>query len=279
MNWAYIQDGEVGNFLIIVDAGFGWIEAFICGDRPTEKVIHCLSAIFGRFGVPHTLASDNAKEFINNKAVTWLQARGCTKLESPIYNPRSNGLAERAAQTVKKAMRAWISSLCVSFHAFLQRVLFTHRNTSSVRGKTPSEVLLGRKMRLPAVINYPIGERVVFCAGPHAEFFHARYVGRKGNSTAWLTKEGSDGSERTILASPSQIAPFASPTTVAPDLVTAKSTTDGTTTTGLAKQTSTCVSSRGSSLTVESSTTPEVPLRWSALVRNPNPRFNDFICK
>ena len=176
-------------------------------------------------------------------------------------------------------MRAWNSSLRVSFHAFLQRVLFTHRNTSSVRGKTPSEVLLGRKMRLPAVINYPIGERVVFRAGPHTESFPARYVVRKGNNTAWLTKEHSDGSRRTILASTSQIAPFGSPTTGAPDLVTAKSTTDGTTTTGVAEQTSTCVSSRGPSLVVESSTTPEVPLRRSARVRKPNPRFNDFICK
>ena len=26
-------------------------------------------------------------------------------------------------------------------------------------------------MRLPAVINYPIGERVVFRAGPHAAYF------------------------------------------------------------------------------------------------------------
>ena len=136
IDWAYIQ--EVGNFLIIVDVGSGWIEAFMCGDWSTEKVIHCLSATFGRFGVAHTLVSDNAKDFINDKVVTWLQAQRCTKLESPIDNPRSNGHAERAVQTVKKAMRAWNLSLRVSFHAFLQRVLFTHPNTSSVRGKTPS---------------------------------------------------------------------------------------------------------------------------------------------
>ena len=177
-------------------------------------------------------------------------------------------------------MRAWNLSLRVSFHAFLQQVLFTqHRNTSSVSAKTPSEVLLGRKMRLPAVINYPIGERVVFRSGPHTESFPARYVVRKGSNTAWLTKEDSDGSERTILANTSQNAPLASPTTAAPDLVTAKSTTDGTTTTGVAEQTSTCVSSRGSFLVVESSTTLEVPLRRSARVRKPTPRFNDFICK
>ena len=134
MHWAYIH--EVGNILIIVDDGSGWIEVFICSDQLTEKFIHCLSAIFGSFGVSHTLVSNNAKECINDKVFTWLQTQGCTKLESPIYNPRSNGLAERAVQTVKKAMRTWNSSLRISFHAFMQRVLFTHRNTSSVRGKT-----------------------------------------------------------------------------------------------------------------------------------------------
>ena len=209
----------------------------------------------------------------------WLQAQGCTKLESPIYNPRSNGFAERDVQTVNKAMRAWNSSLRVSFYALLQRVLFTHCNTSSVRGQTPSEVLLRKKLRLPAVINFPIGERKVFRAGPHAASFPARYVVRKGNKTAWLTKEDSDGSERTILASSSQTAPFACPTTVAPDLVMARSTTDGTTTMGVAEHTSTCVSSRDSYSVVKSSTTPEVPIRRSARVRKPNPRFNDFICK
>ena len=269
VDWAYIQ--EVGNIFIIVDAGFGWIEAFLCGDRPMEKIIHCQSAIFGRFGVPHTLDSDNAKEFIK-------LSRGYRIRESNLQS-RSNGLAELAVQTVKKAMREWNSSLRVSFNAFLQRVLFTHRNTPSVRGKTPLEVLLGRKMRLPALINFPIGERVVFGAGLHSASFPARYVVRKGNNTAWLTKKDSDGSDRTILVSTSQSAPFACPTIVAPDLVMARSTTDGTTTTEVAEQTSTCVSSRDSSLVVKSSATPEVPIRRSARVRKPNPRFNDFIGK
>ena len=86
-------------------------------------------------------------------------------------------------QTVKKTMRAWNLSLRVSFYAILQQVLFTHCNTSSLRGKTPSEVLLGRKLRLPAVIKYPIGKRVIFRAGPHIATFPAIYVDRKGNIT------------------------------------------------------------------------------------------------
>ena len=127
--------------------------------------------------------------------------------------------------------------------AFQQRVLFTHRNTSFVREKTPSEVPLGNKVRLPAVIIYPIRERVEFGAEAHAAYFPEMYVVGKGNNTAWLTQENSDGSERTILAKTSQIAPFASPITVTPDLVTARSTRDAATTTGVAEQILTCVSS------------------------------------
>ena len=139
---------------------------------------------FWRFGVPHTSVSDNAIEFINDKIITWLQAQSCTNLESPIYNPRSNGLLERAVQTLKKAMRAWNSSLCVSFYVFQKRVLFTHRNISSVRGKTPLEFLLGRKVRHPAVIGYLVREHVMFYAGSDTASFPAMYVVRKENNTA-----------------------------------------------------------------------------------------------
>ena len=118
----------------------------------------------------------------------WLQVQGCTKLESPICNPRSNGLSEQAVHTIKKTMRAWNSSLRVSFYALLQRVLFTNRKPSSVRQTTPSEVLPGRKMRLPAVINHPIGERVMFRAGHQTVSFVMYAIGRAIKQHASLRK-------------------------------------------------------------------------------------------
>ena len=148
-----------------------------------------------------------------------------------------------------------------------------------MRGKTPSKVLRRSKMQFPAVINYSIRELVVFRAGPHAAYFPAIHSVRKGKITAWLTQKISDGFERTILTRTSQIATLARRTTVALDLVTAESTTDGTTTTGVAEQVSTCVSSRDTSLVVESSTTTEVPITRSARVRKPNSKRNDYICR
>ena len=122
-------------------------------------------------------------------------------------------------------------------------VLFKHRTIFSWRGKTPSYVLLGTKVQLPAVIIFPIKERVVFCAGPNTASFSAIYVVRKGNNTVWLKQENSDGSERTIPTSTRQIALFASPTTGFIHQMTARSTTDVATTTGMTEQISTCTSS------------------------------------
>ena len=99
MDWA--QKEQVGNVLIIVDAGSGCVEAFVCGDRPTEKIIKCLSSAFARFRVPHSLVSDNTKEFTlkNGKSTHWLEIQGCKKVESPQYALPSNGLPCRKSCT------------------------------------------------------------------------------------------------------------------------------------------------------------------------------------
>ena len=57
------------------------------------------------------------------------------------------------------------------FYVFLQRVLFTQRNTFSMREKTSSDFPLGRNMGPPAVIKYSIGERVDFHAGRRFKSF------------------------------------------------------------------------------------------------------------
>ena len=159
-DWAHLQ--KVGTLLIVVDSFSGCMKAFICGDFLMEKVIPCLSAIFGRLGVPHILVSDIAKKPIKYLLFTGLQAQRWDKSEFPISNHRSNGLSEQAVRTVMKAMRAWNLSPCVSFQAVLQQVLFTHRNNTSVRRKTPLETMNGMKMG-PTAFCHQLFHRTACC--------------------------------------------------------------------------------------------------------------------
>ena len=147
MDWGYVKDQ--GNILVIVDVGSGWIEAFPAGNKTSETVKIYLSPIFARLGIPKTLVSDSGPQFVSGDLKQWCESLGIKKMESSVYHPRANGLAERAVQTVKRALQAWSPNLNVSFGAFLQRILVTHHNNSKTRGKTPVELLLGRRVRLP----------------------------------------------------------------------------------------------------------------------------------
>ena len=201
MDWGYVKDQ--GNILVIVDAGSGWIETFPAGNRTSQTVKVYLSQIFARFGTPRTLVSDNGPNFLSCDIKQWCESLGIKKMESPIYHPRANGIAERAVQTVKRAIQAWSPNLNVSFGAFLQRALMTHWNTSKTRGKTPVEMLLGRKIRLPAVTDFDLCERVLLKPTNSSPTVPATFIIRKGMNTSFIQPENSN---KTVLVSDNQIA-------------------------------------------------------------------------
>ena len=170
------------------------VEAFPAGSRTSQTVKVYLSQIFARFGIPRTLVSDNGPEFVSSDLKQWCESFGIEKMESPIYHPRANGIAERAVQTVKRAIQAWSTNLNVSFSAFLQRALMTHRNTSKTRGKTPVELLLGGKVRRPAVTNFDLCERVLFKLTNSSPTVPATFIIRKGINTSFIEPENSNKS-------------------------------------------------------------------------------------
>ena len=108
---------------------------------------------------------------------------------------------ERAVQTVIRAIQAWSPNLNVSFGAFLQWALMTHRNTSKMRGKTPVELL--NKIRLPAVTDFDLCERVLFKPTKSSPTVPATFIIRKGMKTSFIQPENSN---KTVLASDNQNA-------------------------------------------------------------------------
>ena len=110
-DWGYAMDQ--GNTLVILDAGSGWIQAFLVGNGTSQTVKLHLSQIFARFEIPRILVSDNDPEFESSDLKQWCESLWIKRMESPIYHTRANWIAEQAVQTVKRAIQAWSPNLNV----------------------------------------------------------------------------------------------------------------------------------------------------------------------
>lgn len=199
-DFGYIK--SVGDVLIIVDSCSGWIEAFPTANRTAETLIKCFRNVFSRFGICKVLVTDNAPEFVSTVFVNWLSNQGITKMESPPYHPQSNGVAERAVRTVKDGMKAWsFVQTHVEFNAFLQKILFNHRVSAKIRGKSPSEHVFGRRLRVPIVSAHNIGDTVMYKPA-NSTPSQVTFLMGKGHNTSWLIRQ-----DALVLASNSQIYP------------------------------------------------------------------------
>ena len=66
-------------------------------------VVRCLRTTFS--WLPHTVVSDNRKEFVSKALKDWLAAQGCKRIDTPLFSQRSNGLPELAVQTLKRSLK------------------------------------------------------------------------------------------------------------------------------------------------------------------------------
>ncbi|MEL7307217.1 MAG: RNase H-like domain-containing protein [Pseudomonadota bacterium] len=198
MDWAY--DSQIGNILVVVDAGSGWVEARITNTRRTEEVIGFLRELFSRFGVPKSVVTDNAKEFIATPMQEWLNNVGSRLINSPIYFPMANGRAEKMVQLVKNGLKA-ARYTNAQAKDFLNKLLFAHRNSPGPNGRIPAQLMLGREVRCPLVTKYATNQEVVLKPNKSTTI-PARFVMRKGGNTSYV-KDGST----VIVAHDDQITP------------------------------------------------------------------------
>ncbi|XP_043216310.1 uncharacterized protein LOC122378840 isoform X1 [Amphibalanus amphitrite] len=131
--------------LIVVDAYTKWIDVHVTTRATTEVTMEELRKTFAYWGIPKFLVSDNAQCFVAPAFQSFCTQNGITHLRTAPLSPKSNGLAERAVQTVKQGLRKQGNG---TLHTKLARVLFTYRSSPhSTTGVTPAELMTGRRMR------------------------------------------------------------------------------------------------------------------------------------
>ena len=131
-------------FLVIVDAHSKWLEAHIVGTASSQATIEKLRSTFATHGIPDTVVSDNGSVFTSLEFEDFITKNGIRHARSAPYHPASNGLAERAVQTLKNGLKKMSEG---SLETRLSRVLFQYRITPhSTTGQSPAEMLMGRRL-------------------------------------------------------------------------------------------------------------------------------------
>ncbi|XP_041435047.1 uncharacterized protein K02A2.6-like [Xenopus laevis] len=138
-------------FLLVIDSYSKWLEVLPTKISTSEKTITLLHNLFASYGLPKELVSDNGPQFTSQEFQYFLKQNGIKHKLTPPYHPASNGAAERAVQTFKKAwMKHSVASESAGTTGELRlcRFLFSYRNIPhSVTESTPAELFLKRHLQ------------------------------------------------------------------------------------------------------------------------------------
>ena len=69
-----------------------------------------LYELFSRFGLVHTLVTDNAKNFTSNQFNNFCKSNNIKHLTIAPYHPALNGQAENTVKTVKKTTKNYFKN-------------------------------------------------------------------------------------------------------------------------------------------------------------------------
>lgn len=88
-------------FLVLLDAHSKWPEVEVMKCTSSMKTVEVLHSIFGRFGLPQQLVSENGPQLVSEEFEAFMKANGIQHIRSAPYLPSINCLAERFVQSMK----------------------------------------------------------------------------------------------------------------------------------------------------------------------------------
>ena len=148
--WVRLHADYVGPFmgkmfLVVIDAYSKWIEVKTVSSATSTVTTNQLRSIFATHGLPEILVTDNGTTFTSAEFQEFAKNNGIRHVKTAPYHPSSNGLAERAVQTLKSSLKKHSN---VDLETQVARFLFRYRITPhSTTGVAPAELLLGRLPR------------------------------------------------------------------------------------------------------------------------------------
>nr|GEU94919.1 reverse transcriptase domain-containing protein [Tanacetum cinerariifolium] len=149
--------GKVKFLIVAMDYFTKWIEAkavaTITGGQVKKFVWDNLVC---RFGIPGEIISDNGKQFSDNPFKDWCDKLNITYRFASVKHPQSNGLMERANQSLREGIKSRLGEGNKNCVEELLHVLWAHRTMiKSSHGDTPFSLTYGTEAVIPTEIGMP----------------------------------------------------------------------------------------------------------------------------
>ena len=125
-------------YLLVIDYFSRYIEIAKLIGTQSKDIIEHLKSIFARHGIPEVLMSDNGPQYSSAIFSKFTKEYNFQHITSSPKFPRSNGEAERAVRTMKELLKKAPDPYIA---------LLSYRATPLQNGCSPSELLMGRRLR------------------------------------------------------------------------------------------------------------------------------------
>lgn len=135
------------HLLVVVDAFTKFVFLKPVKSTKTKFVIDYLQEIYGYYGHPHTIVSDQGSAFTSAKFKSYCQNHNIKHVRNAVATPRANGQVERLNRTIKGAILATTTEENRWDENIREIQLTVNTTVSKTTGKTPTELFYGYKPR------------------------------------------------------------------------------------------------------------------------------------
>jgi ribonuclease HI len=148
--------------IVAIDYFTKWVEA-----EPLAKITEANTSkflwknIICRFGIPHSIVTDNGKQFDNKKVREMCEELGIKKHFSSPHHPQANGQVEAVNKTIKYTLKRKLDASKGAWVEELPQVLWAIRTTSrTATGETPFSMTYGAEAMSPVEVGLPSPRRM-----------------------------------------------------------------------------------------------------------------------
>ena len=139
--------------IVMTDYHSKWPEVAFCPHPSSQAVIDFMESVACREGYPAELVSDNGSAFTSREFSEYLRQVGVKHIRVAPYHPRGAGAVERFNRVLKGALQS-ASEQGLDWLVGVRRFLLAYRTTPhATTGRTPAELLHGRRLRTPLSVS------------------------------------------------------------------------------------------------------------------------------